>query len=189
MVGRLASIIAKKLLSGYKIVVVRTEELVYSGAIHRQTRKAMQFRVKRTLTNPTRGPFHQRSPSRVFRRVVRGMLPHKTARGQSALHNLKVFEGIPAPYDKKTRLVVPQALRTLRLKPGRRFCVLGEVQRRVGWQYATVVSNLEDKRKAKAYKWHLEQKAIEKKRKAAFKAVRDDKLVQPYSALLRQFGK
>lgn len=29
-----------------------------------------------------------------------GMLPHKTKRGQAALERLKVFDGIPPPYDK-----------------------------------------------------------------------------------------
>lgn len=28
------------------------------------------------------------------------MLPHKTKRGQAALERLKVFDGIPPPYDK-----------------------------------------------------------------------------------------
>ena len=28
------------------------------------------------------------------------MLPHKTKRGQAALDRLKVFDGIPPPYDK-----------------------------------------------------------------------------------------
>lgn len=46
--------------------------------------------MKRTATNPKWGPFHHRAPSRVFHRVVRGMLPHKTTRGATALNNLKV---------------------------------------------------------------------------------------------------
>ena len=33
-------------------------------------------------------------------RVVRGMVPHKSARGAEALKRLKVFEGVPPPYDK-----------------------------------------------------------------------------------------
>lgn len=33
---------------------------------------------------------------------------------------MQVFEGIPPPYDKQKRMVVPGALRVLRLKPGRR---------------------------------------------------------------------
>ena len=47
------------------------------------------------------------------------MLPHKLHRGKEAMGRLKVFEGIPPPYDKKKRVVVPSALRTLRLKARR----------------------------------------------------------------------
>ena len=47
--------------------------------------------------------------------VVPGMLPHKTARGKEAMERLKAFEGIPPPYDKQKRLVVPSALKVLRL--------------------------------------------------------------------------
>lgn len=32
--------------------------------------------------------------------LLTGMLPHKTKRGQAALERLKVFDGIPPPYDK-----------------------------------------------------------------------------------------
>jgi large subunit ribosomal protein L13Ae len=120
----------------------------------------MQFLRKRTNTNPKRGPFHYRAPSRILWRTVRsltclelapsladrpidhvdlyvyhnnpshvslkpiasphprpttpqirGMLPHKTFRGAEALNRLTTFEGIPAPYDTKKRVVVPQALK------------------------------------------------------------------------------
>ena len=50
-------------------------------------------------TNHNRGPFHYKAPSRIFWRVVRGMLPHKISRGAEALNRLKVFEGVPPPYD------------------------------------------------------------------------------------------
>lgn len=71
-------------------------------------------------TNPSRGPYHFRAPAKIFWRTVRGMLPHKLYRGKQALDRLKVFEGIPPPYDKKKRMVVPSALRAIRLKPGRK---------------------------------------------------------------------
>ena len=82
--------------------------------------KYLAFLRKRTNTNPVRGPHHYRAPSRIVWRVIRGMLPHKTARGAEALKRLKVFEGVPAPYDKVKRLVVPAALRVVRLRPGRK---------------------------------------------------------------------
>jgi large subunit ribosomal protein L13Ae len=52
------------------------------------------------------------------------MTPHKTARGAAALERLKLYEGIPPPYDRKKRMVVPEALRVLRLKPGRKYCTI-----------------------------------------------------------------
>lgn len=48
------------------------------------------------------------------------MLPHKTERGKQALRNLKAYEGIPPPYDRRKRVVVPGALRVICLKPGRK---------------------------------------------------------------------
>lgn len=62
--------------------------------------KYQDFLRKRCNVNPARGPFHLRSPSKMFWRTVRGMVPHKLPRGEAALAHLKVFEGIPAPYDK-----------------------------------------------------------------------------------------
>merc|ERR1719198_2286266 len=53
------------------------------------------------------------------------MTPHKEARGKAALQRLKVFEGIPYPYDQQKRRVVPAALKVLRLRPQANFCVLG----------------------------------------------------------------
>jgi large subunit ribosomal protein L13Ae len=47
------------------------------------------------------------------------MVPHKTKRGREALKTLKCYEGIPSPYDKMKRVVVPSALRVLKLKPRR----------------------------------------------------------------------
>ena len=52
------------------------------------------------------------------------MVPHKSSRGTAALERLKLFEGVPPPYDRKKRMVVPEALRVLRLKPGRKYCTV-----------------------------------------------------------------
>ena len=129
LLGRLASIVAKQLLNGKKIVVVRTEQIIISGSIKRNKVRYAQFVQKRTNTNPRRGPFHFRSPARIFWRTLRGMLPHKTVRGQLALGRLATYEGIPEPYDKQKRLVVPDALKVLRMRADRNFCLLGELSK------------------------------------------------------------
>ena len=120
LLGRLASIIAKELLQGQRVVCVRTEDVNISGSHYRNKLKFLDKMRKCTNTNPAHGPFHFRSPSKVFYRVIRGMIPHKTHRGKCAMERLKCFEGIPAPYDKMKRMVVRDALRVTRLAPGRR---------------------------------------------------------------------
>ena len=148
LLGRLASIVAKQLLTGRKIAIVRAEELNVSGSFARLKMKYHDFLRKRNLSNPRRGgPFHLRAPSRIFWRTVRGMLPHKTARGTAALKRMTVAEGVPAKYLKTKRVVVPPAMRILRLQPGRKYSTLGRLSHEVGWGYQHVVQNLEEKRK------------------------------------------
>uniref|UniRef100_A0A8C9CJ76 Large ribosomal subunit protein uL13 n=1 Tax=Phocoena sinus TaxID=42100 RepID=A0A8C9CJ76_PHOSS len=115
LLGRLAAIVAKQVLLGREAVVVRCEGINISGNFYRNKWKYLAFLCKRMNTNPSRDPYH----------FLRGMLPHKTKRGQAALDCLKVFDGIPPPYDKKKWMVVPAALKVVRLKPTRKFAYLG----------------------------------------------------------------
>jgi len=64
MFGRLASVVAKELLNGQRIVLVRAEELLVSGSLRRNLMKFERFLLKKVRTNPARGPFHYRSPSK-----------------------------------------------------------------------------------------------------------------------------
>ena len=163
LLGRLASTIAKQVLNGQKIVVVRAEALNISGEFFRNKLKYHDFLRKATVFNKTRGPFHFRAPSRILYKAIRGMVSHKTARGKAALERLKIFEGIPPPYDKKKRVVVPQALRVLRLKPGRKYTTLGKLSTSVGWKYEDVVAKLEDKRKVRSAEYYAKKRAFAKK--------------------------
>ncbi|KAJ3319991.1 60S ribosomal protein L16B [Blyttiomyces sp. JEL0837] len=186
LIGRLASIVAKQLLSGQKVTVVRCEELNVSGSFYRNKLKYLIYLRKRCVINPARGPFHFRAPSRIFYRVIRGMMPHKTARGAAALERLKVFEGVPPPYDKQRRVVVPAALRVLRLKPGRKFCTVKRISSEMGWKYQGVVERLEEKRKAKGKVYIARKKALAKlKNQAATKVSKD---LAPVAQKLTAFG-
>lgn len=184
LVGRLASKVAKELLTGQRVVVVRCELLLRSGSLFRNKLKYHEFLRKGNNSNPRRGQFHYRSPSRIFWRVVRGMLPHKTPRGAAALGHLKVFEGIPYPYDQKRRMVVPDALKILRLKSHRKFCVLGELAEEVGWTKKGLVERLEEKRKTKSSKFfELKKKKLDARLKA-----KDNKDLQKVNEELAKYG-
>jgi large subunit ribosomal protein L13Ae len=127
--------------------------------VYRNKVKFGEFLRKRCNTNPVRGPYHFRSPSRIFWRTVRGMLPHKTARGAAALIRLKTFEGIPPPFDKMKRMVVPKALRVLQLRADRAYCKLGDLAHNVGWKHRDLVSRLEDQRKINSDVYYQGKKA------------------------------
>ena len=121
-------------------------------------------------TNPSRGPFHFKSPAMMVWRTIRGMIHQKSARGQEALARLSTFDGIPAPYDKQKRMVVPAALRVMRLKPGRDFTVIGVLADSVGWKHKELLGRLEAKRKAEAKEFYDQKKAKAALRKKAEEA-------------------
>ena len=112
------------------------------------------------------------------------MVPHKTARGAEAMGRLKVFEGVPAPYDTKKREVVPDALRAVKLSSFRKFCKLGDLSSEVGWGKRALVDNLENQRRERAANWH--KKRIEKDNKVR-KAL-NLKEIDSVKAELAQYG-
>jgi large subunit ribosomal protein L13Ae len=186
LLGRLATIVAKTLLQGNKVIVVRCEQINISGNFYKNKLKYLSFLRKRCNVNPARGPFHFRAPSRIFWKTVRGMLPHKTERGKQALRRLKTYEGIPPPYDRRKRVVVPGALRVICLKPGRKFCHVGRLSHEVGWKYQTVVRTLESKRKVKAVLTIRKRDKLKKLTKEASSKV--VKQVAPFTTVINSYG-
>jgi len=162
LMGRLASIVAKELLLGQKIVVVRCEKIRITGSLYRNFLKWKDFKKKKFSTNPRRGHFHDRSPSDIFRRSVRGQMHYKTPRVALCFGRLKCFEGIPERYEKKKRFVCHGALSVLHSKPNRKFCHLGDLSKTIGWKYAEVVEKLESERKYRSSKYYAKKKVDNK---------------------------
>lgn len=151
LLGRLAAAVAKELLNGQRVVVVRAEEIIKSGVLYKNKMKFIKWCSLKSNTNPRHGgPYHCKSPARIFWRVVRGMVRHKTARGNAALEKMKVFEGMPYPYSHKKKRLIPAALKCLRLKNGRKWTRLGDLSTAIGWTKGDVLGRLEEKRKTAA---------------------------------------
>lgn len=106
VLGRLASTVAKKLLNGESVCVVNAERSVIMG---RPESTLAEYKEKRARGDPYHGPFFPRTPERIFKRTVRGMLPYKTARGSEALKRLKVFISIPNELKGKEFMVIKNA--------------------------------------------------------------------------------
>merc|ERR1739848_876656 len=153
LVGRLCSIVAKELLRGNTVNVVCCEGLYISGNYYRNKLIMLEKMNKRTATNPKDGPFHHRSPAAIVKRMVRGMLPNKTGRGQKAYARLNTYDGCPPPFNTTKKFKIPSALKVVRSRPGRKIASIGRLCSEVGWQYGEIVGRLEAKRVANAQVW------------------------------------
>merc|ERR1712216_347679 len=96
LLGRLASIVAKQLLQGQHVVIVRAEGIVISGGIVRARQRYDYFKRLRMNTKPSHGPFHYAAPARMLWRTVRGMLPYKTT-WRLRVRTLQGLRGYPPP--------------------------------------------------------------------------------------------
>jgi large subunit ribosomal protein L13 len=106
ILGRLASIVAKRLLSGESITIVNSEKAVMSG---KRLSRVQEARAFLEIGHPGKGPFHPRRPDQIVRRAIRGMLPHKQPKGQFAFKHLKVFLGVPTRLKNAHFQTIPQA--------------------------------------------------------------------------------
>lgn len=188
VLGRAAAVVAKQLLLGRKITVVRVDEANISCGEIRNKIKYLNFLRKRHLSNPKKGPFHHRSPSDVFCRVVRGMLPFYTKRGRSAMRRLVAYEGVPVNVASQgTRYTIPKANAATRLRTERKKTVLGEMCKHIGWKYQPVVQKLEAARKAKAARFFKRTEKVRSAwKKARAEAVK--KMNAGNVAILKKFG-
>jgi len=98
-IGRLASIVAKRLLNGEEIFIVNAEKAIITG---NKDEIKERYRRKREIGGTKRkGPFFPRMPHMILKRTVRGMLPYQQPKGRQAFKRLKVFIGIPEEFKDK----------------------------------------------------------------------------------------
>ena len=101
ILGRMASYVAKKALTGNQVVVLNAERAVISGTKERVVARAKQKLKTRTLGNLEKSPTHPRKPDGYVRRVIRGMLPWKKPSGKQAFHRVRVYIGTPDEFRDK----------------------------------------------------------------------------------------
>jgi len=106
ILGRMASVVAKRLLLGESIVIVNAEKATISGKRLSRVREAKAFLE---VGHPGKGPFHPRRPDQIVRRTVRGMLPHRLPKGQLAFKRLRVFLGVPLEFKDVRFQTIPEA--------------------------------------------------------------------------------
>mmetsp|Transcript_25285 Transcript_25285/g.83579 ORF Transcript_25285/g.83579 Transcript_25285/m.83579 type:complete len:189 (-) Transcript_25285:6900-7466(-) len=144
LLGRMASICAKKILQGDKIIIIRSELTSITGKLGRNVNKYKSIFKKKTNTNPRRGPFHFKSPSKILYQTIKRMIPHKTMRGSKALKNLKIFEGLPRIFSKIKKEKFFEAFRYKVIKNYRKTVNLGKVCEVLGWKNRKFIEQKSD---------------------------------------------
>lgn len=128
--GRLASKVAKLLLSGRRVVVLNAEKSLLSGArqsVLTEWHKKLEISSK---VNPIYGPIHPRRPDNILRRMVRGMVPRKKSKGAEAMKRLRVYIGVPSDVKppKLTEFGDTAATRPIPV-----YLTMQELSKNLGW--------------------------------------------------------
>ena len=128
ILGRLSSMVAKRLLNGEFIELVNAEKIVVSGA-----KKMIINREKEFLGvgGHEKGPVHYRQPHRIVRKTIRGMLPHRKAHGREAFRRLKVHIGVPEEFEAAEKETIKKIQARIL---GKRYVTIGEIAENIGWK-------------------------------------------------------
>lgn len=92
ILGRMATVVAKKALLGEKIDIINCENTVISG---NRDQILERYKHRRERGIPSKGPFFPRTPERLVKRTIRGMLPYKQSKGDLAFKRIKCHIGVP----------------------------------------------------------------------------------------------
>ena len=129
ILGRMASVVAKRLLEGERIDIINAENAVISG------KRLSLIKAKKEFLEVggrnRKGPLHYRRPNAIIRRTIRGMLPYRKTRGKEAFGRLKVYIGIPEELESTQQESIPDA-HLNRLKG--RYLTVGEIAKNIGWK-------------------------------------------------------
>jgi len=128
ILGRMSSIVAKRLLEGERIDLVNAENVIVSG---KRQMLIMQSKDFLEIGGRDRGPLHYRRPHAMVRRTIRGMLPYRKPKGREAFSRLKVHIGIPEELESYPLESIPNAS-VDRLKGN--YLTVGEIAKNIGWK-------------------------------------------------------
>ncbi|MFH1456200.1 MAG: 50S ribosomal protein L13 [archaeon] len=93
--GRLATKVAKMALRGEEVKIVNAELVAISGPKECVMKRFLQSRKR---GDPHHGPYFSRIAKAILKRMIRGMLPYKQAKGREALKRVMCYHGVPEAF-------------------------------------------------------------------------------------------
>ncbi|MFH1506116.1 MAG: 50S ribosomal protein L13 [archaeon] len=127
IMGRVATVAAKKALLGEKVDIINCEKAVVSG---RKKWLLPETKRRKDMGIPTKGPVIYRMPDRFVRRAIRGMLPHKKPRGREAFKRIRCYIGVPLQFkDQKAEIIKEASFRKL---PNLKYTTVKQICKHLG---------------------------------------------------------
>ncbi|MFQ6068568.1 MAG: 50S ribosomal protein L13 [Candidatus Bathyarchaeia archaeon] len=127
ILGRMATVVAKRLLQGESVVILNAEKAVISG---KRLSRVKETKKKLEIGHPRKGPYFPKRPDRFVKRAIRGMLPRRKPKGKEAYKRLRVFIGVPQEFKDKHTQTISEA-RAEKLKCP--YLTVGELVKEIGW--------------------------------------------------------
>lgn len=127
IVGRMGTEVAKLALKGEKVDIINCEEAVLSGS---KGEVLAKFKQKADRGIPSKGPFIPKMPDRFVRRIIRGMLPYKKAKGREAYARIKCHLGTPEEFSDSEKITFENS-KTNKL-PNYKFVYVKEICKYLG---------------------------------------------------------
>lgn len=128
VLGRMGSIIAKRLLLGESITIVNCKQAVLIG---RKDLILKRYQDKRNNKVVKQGPYFHRNAGDIVKRSLRNMLPYKNFRGREALSRLKCYACVPKSLAESKK----EALESCKVNFDRTFYYtqVGEISKLLGY--------------------------------------------------------
>ncbi|QQG38553.1 MAG: 50S ribosomal protein L13 [Candidatus Woesearchaeota archaeon] len=107
ILGRFATVVAKKALLGEEVFIVNCEKVVVTGSKKDVLGKYKWYRE--VGGDALKGPFFPRRSDLVVKRTIRGMLPHKQEKGKKAFKRIRCYYGVPKGLEGKKFETIKEA--------------------------------------------------------------------------------
>ena len=114
MLGRIASYSAKQSLLGKEVIVVNCNEALITG---RPKSVFTDYQQKRARGGSSqRGPHFPKSPERIMKRTIRGMLLYKKLRGCQAFKRILCYNSLPGEYENAKKISLKKEVKVKAVK-------------------------------------------------------------------------
>jgi len=104
IMGRLASYSAKQSMLGKNIIILNCDKVIVIG--NKKDIIAKYLRLFKLGGSSLKGPKIIRTPERILKRVIRGMLSHKQSRGRESLKRIRCYNDIPEKYKESEKISI-----------------------------------------------------------------------------------